>query len=182
MDGYCSMVPQNIITSSNEEEESSLGPFSSFSHQDSSDFVEDTASSSSSSSSSIGSLYEWSTLKQHLPLKRGLSKYYQGKSQSYTCFSDVRCLEDLAKPERQQPLMKKLRTSKRCGEGLGMSRSRTTTKKATSLPQVQGGTTTTLWAASLLFTHHHTGLPMLLSRNRTKTRTRGGVVEYELYT
>lgn len=42
--------------------------------------------------------------------RRGLSKHFQGKSQSFTCLSNVRCLEDLAKP--QNPYNKKLKSCK----------------------------------------------------------------------
>ncbi|KAI3932091.1 hypothetical protein MKW92_032174 [Papaver armeniacum] len=52
---------------------------------------------SSSSSSSNGPLFELSDLMEHLPIKRGLSKHFDGKSQSFTSLSNVNCLEDLAK-------------------------------------------------------------------------------------
>uniref|UniRef100_A0ACD6A9B0 Uncharacterized protein n=1 Tax=Avena sativa TaxID=4498 RepID=A0ACD6A9B0_AVESA len=45
----------------------------------------------------MGPLYELSPLLAHLPLRTGLSKYYKGKSQSYTSLSDVKCLQHLAK-------------------------------------------------------------------------------------
>lgn len=44
-----------------------------------------------------GPLYELSPLMAHLPVRTGLSKYYKGKSQSFTSLSDVKCLQDLAK-------------------------------------------------------------------------------------
>ncbi|KAH7531133.1 hypothetical protein JRO89_XSUnG0015300 [Xanthoceras sorbifolium] len=47
----------------------------------------------------LGPLDDMSSLTLQLPLKRGLSKFYRGKSKSYNCLSEVRCLEDLAKPE-----------------------------------------------------------------------------------
>ncbi|KAI3902632.1 hypothetical protein MKW92_016313 [Papaver armeniacum] len=56
-----------------------------------------TSSSSSSSSSINGPLFELSDLMEHLPIKRGLSKHFDGKSQSFTSLSNVNCLEDLAK-------------------------------------------------------------------------------------
>ncbi|CAM0882802.1 unnamed protein product [Alopecurus aequalis] len=43
------------------------------------------------------SLYDMSSVKAELPVKKGLSRYYDGKSQSYACMSEVRCLEDLRK-------------------------------------------------------------------------------------
>jgi hypothetical protein len=32
-----------------------------------------------------------------LACRKGLSRYYEGKSQSFACMSEVRCLEDLRK-------------------------------------------------------------------------------------
>ncbi|KAK4352889.1 hypothetical protein RND71_028407 [Anisodus tanguticus] len=49
------------------------------------------------SSSSFGPLYELSELMAQLPIKRGLSKYYQGKSQSYGHLGSVMSLKDLSK-------------------------------------------------------------------------------------
>ncbi|XP_059318535.1 protein OXIDATIVE STRESS 3-like isoform X1 [Lycium ferocissimum] len=59
------------------------------------DMVEDDASSSSSSS--FGPLYELSELMAQLPIKRGLSKYYKGKSESFGCLGSAKSLEDLTK-------------------------------------------------------------------------------------
>ncbi|KQK17991.1 uncharacterized protein LOC100843946 [Brachypodium distachyon] len=62
-----------------------------------------TSWSSSSSSDTMqlgGPLYEMSPLLAHLPAschRTGLSKYYNGKSQSFTSLSDVKCLQDLEK-------------------------------------------------------------------------------------
>ncbi|KAJ0098734.1 hypothetical protein Patl1_20967 [Pistacia atlantica] len=90
---------------------------------------EEEADSISSEGSSIGSLepdieeevsnsspkikdplQDMSSLLQQLPSKRGLSKHYQGKSQSFTSLKEVTCLEDLAKPEN--PYNKKLKSCK----------------------------------------------------------------------
>lgn len=80
----------------------------------SSDLIEDANSFSSSSSSSNGPLYQLSDLMAQLPLKRGLSKYYQGKSQSFTSLANVESLEDLAKKEN--PCKKKIKLCKSyCG-------------------------------------------------------------------
>ncbi|CAN6163725.1 unnamed protein product [Urochloa humidicola] len=69
----------------------------------------DVSSSSLSSLTSSGSdttqmgapagpLYALSTMLEDLPtLRTGLSKHYQGRSQSFTCLADVSCVEDLAK-------------------------------------------------------------------------------------
>jgi hypothetical protein len=47
------------------------------------------------------SVFDMSSVKAELPMKKGgLSRYYDGKSQSFACMSEVRCLEDLRKKER----------------------------------------------------------------------------------
>ncbi|CAH8362824.1 unnamed protein product [Eruca vesicaria subsp. sativa] len=51
----------------------------------------------SSSSSSNGPFEDLSDLMSHLPIKRGLSKFYEGKSQSFTSLANVKSLEDLTK-------------------------------------------------------------------------------------
>lgn len=67
---------------------------------------DDCKSSSSSSSDAMqldgdgadgGPLYELAPLLAHLPVRTGLSKYYQGRSQSFTSLSHAKCVEDLAK-------------------------------------------------------------------------------------
>ncbi|KAJ0966806.1 hypothetical protein J5N97_023723 [Dioscorea zingiberensis] len=124
-----SLIPQSnhgTMVESSEDEDHSLGSLSSFSEddQDSSslDFMDDaTSSSSSSSSSSLDdkepAVFQMSSLMTHLPIKRGLSKHYQGKSQSFTSLSNLKCLEDLVKPERF-PCRKRLKSSKSYGNGL----------------------------------------------------------------
>ncbi|KAL6224094.1 hypothetical protein ACLB2K_002950 [Fragaria x ananassa] len=88
---------------------------SSSSCSSSSDLVEDASSSSSSSSN--GPLYELSELMMHLPIRRGLSKYYQGKSQSFTSLGGVKSLEDLAK-KVAAPYRRKMKPCKSYGGGL----------------------------------------------------------------
>ncbi|GMI73056.1 hypothetical protein HRI_000974900 [Hibiscus trionum] len=86
-----------------------------------SDMVDD-ASSSSYSSTSInpnGPLYELSELMAQLPIKRGLSKYFQGKSQSFTCVSSVENIRQFAKKERH--CRTKMKGCKRYGGRLGDS-------------------------------------------------------------
>ncbi|CAN6456815.1 unnamed protein product [Victoria cruziana] len=77
-----------------------------------SDFMEDAASSPPSSVNQLveGPLYQMSSLMAQLPFKRGLSKHYEGKSQSFTSLAAVTCLADLAKPEN--PFNKRLKSSK----------------------------------------------------------------------
>ncbi|KAK8670901.1 hypothetical protein V6N13_037514 [Hibiscus sabdariffa] len=57
----------------------------------SSDLVEDDATSSN------GPLHDLSDLMAQLPIRRGLSKYYEGKSQSLYNIGSVRSVEELAK-------------------------------------------------------------------------------------
>ncbi|XP_015954281.1 protein OXIDATIVE STRESS 3 [Arachis duranensis] len=63
------------------------------------DELAEDASSSSSSSNSNGPLYKLSELMNHLPIKRGLSMFYQGKAESFTCLERVQSIENLAKKE-----------------------------------------------------------------------------------
>lgn len=87
--------------------------------ESSSDLVEDASSSTSYSSSSLsstssnGPLYELSELMAQLPIKRGLSKCYEGKSQSFTSLASVKSIEDLAK--RQSPYRKRMNACKSYG-------------------------------------------------------------------
>nr|ADE77387.1 unknown [Picea sitchensis] len=49
-----------------------------------------------------GPLFHMKSLRESLPSrKRGLSNYFTGKSQSFTSLVDVKCVEDLAKPEKK---------------------------------------------------------------------------------
>ncbi|XP_055831307.1 protein OXIDATIVE STRESS 3-like [Solanum dulcamara] len=59
----------------------------------------DDASSPASRNSSDGALSDLSTLMAQLPIKRGLSEYYDGKSESFTCLARVTSVEDLPKKE-----------------------------------------------------------------------------------
>lgn len=51
--------------------------------------------------------------------RRGLSSYFQGKSQSFTSLSDVRCLEDLAKKETTYG--KRMKTCRSYAAGLDVA-------------------------------------------------------------
>nr|XP_048323054.1 protein OXIDATIVE STRESS 3 LIKE 2-like [Ziziphus jujuba var. spinosa] len=99
----------------------------------SSDLVDDATSSStpssSSSSHSNGPLFELSDLMAQLPIKR-LSKYFQGKSQSYTSLSKVKSIEDLAKKET--PYQRKMKACKSYGGGLDTYKSYTLPKPTIS--------------------------------------------------
>ncbi|XP_038890684.1 uncharacterized protein LOC120080185 [Benincasa hispida] len=96
----------------------------------SSELLEDASSSSFASnlsslslspslSSSDGPLYELSELMANLPIKRGLSKFYNGKSQSFTSLASVKSLEDLAKRVNNNiSQRKKMKSCKSYGGGL----------------------------------------------------------------
>lgn len=64
--------------------------------------------------------------------RRGLSKYFQGKSQSFTSLTNVRSLEDLAKPEN--PYNKKLKSCKSYG-GLLSAQNHHTSSSSHHLPR-----------------------------------------------
>ncbi|PIA64590.1 hypothetical protein AQUCO_00100221v1 [Aquilegia coerulea] len=82
------------------------------------ELVEDASSSYNSSLASSpqlnkGPLYELSDLMAQLPIKRGLSMHFQGKSQSFTSLSQVRSVEDLVK--RENPYKKRMKSCKSYG-------------------------------------------------------------------
>ncbi|KAK3130644.1 hypothetical protein QOZ80_6BG0496080 [Eleusine coracana subsp. coracana] len=61
--------------------------------------------------SAEGPLYEMSTMLDHLPaLRTGLSKFYRGRSQSFTALAKVSCVEDLAK--KTTPYIRGKKTSR----------------------------------------------------------------------
>ncbi|KAL2342579.1 hypothetical protein Fmac_003864 [Flemingia macrophylla] len=55
---------------------------------------------SSSSTHSNNPLFDLSDLRDQLPLKRGLSMFYQGKAQSFSSLASVESIEDLPKKEK----------------------------------------------------------------------------------
>ncbi|RLN28069.1 uncharacterized protein C2845_PM05G31660 [Panicum miliaceum] len=56
------------------------------------------------------SIYDMTSMMSQLPPKKGLSRYYEGKSQSFACMSEVRCLEDLRKED--SPYKQKVKSCK----------------------------------------------------------------------
>jgi hypothetical protein len=68
---------------------------------------------------SSDSRFDMASLMTQLPFKRGLSKFFDGKSQSFSSLAAVGSLEDLAKPPR-----KRLKPSGSCGGGLDAHRGR----------------------------------------------------------
>ncbi|KAH9801061.1 hypothetical protein KPL71_000880 [Citrus sinensis] len=112
----------------------------------SSELVEDASSSTSSScspsssSSNGGPLYEFSELMAQLPInviifcgcRRGLSKFYQGKSQSFTSLASVKNIEDLAKMniKGSHYYRMKMKSCKSYGGGLDIGHSKSYSPKA----------------------------------------------------
>ncbi|CAL9071278.1 unnamed protein product [Musa textilis] len=135
-----SLIPQSSHGTMDEDDGESFSSVPDASTSSSSDDADSSASPTTEEEPhGDGPLYETASLVAQLPFKRGLSKYYQGKSQTFTSLSGVRCLEDLAKPER--PQRKKMKPCKSYGWGLDNQRSlspkdssRTITKKASRGP------------------------------------------------
>ncbi|CAN4086883.1 unnamed protein product [Withania somnifera] len=123
-------ICNNMSQSSSSSVSSSIGEVSTISNgscASSLDTTDDASSSPSSCSpNSDGALYDLSSLMSQLPVKRGLSKFYQGKSQSFTSLSRVTSLEDLAKKE--SPYRRKLKSCKSYGAGLDSYKSYTLPK------------------------------------------------------
>ncbi|KAK2654591.1 hypothetical protein Ddye_014447 [Dipteronia dyeriana] len=127
---------EDTSSSSNGSLSTSISSSSNLVDEDDDDDASSSSSTSSSShspssSKSNGPLYELSELMSQLPIKRGLSKYFQGKSQSFTCLSRVMSIEDLAKKET--PYRKKMMKSncKSYGGGLDAYKSYNLLPKAT---------------------------------------------------
>ncbi|OEL13094.1 hypothetical protein BAE44_0025886 [Dichanthelium oligosanthes] len=79
----------------------------------------------------VGPLYALSTMLEDLPaLRTGLSKHYQGRSQSFTSLADVGCVEDLAK--KTTPYIRRKKAPRHYAQVLGAKNrlSKTIAKKA----------------------------------------------------
>ncbi|KAL6841667.1 hypothetical protein ACP4OV_028496 [Aristida adscensionis] len=78
----------------------------------------------------VGPLYELSTMMDHLPGLRWLSKYYQGRSQSFQSLADVKSVEDLAK--KTAPYSRRRKPSRGYAAALGAKNrlSKTIAKRA----------------------------------------------------
>ncbi|KAI3892416.1 hypothetical protein MKX03_012634 [Papaver bracteatum] len=114
-------IDEAISSASSFEENHSSSSGSLGSNSDAEDLQDDASSSFEAATSprlTRGPLYELSGLMNELPVKRGLSKHFQGKSQSFTSLSNVQTLEDLAKrenPYRKKQMMMKSCKSYACG-------------------------------------------------------------------
>nr|XP_043627141.1 uncharacterized protein LOC122598620 [Erigeron canadensis] len=94
----------------------------------SSEEVDDAISSSLGWSSHNSPLYELSELMAQLPIKRGLSKYYQGKSESFGSLSNLTNIKDLAKKGNHRSR----RSTKLLGQSQTLSAKRTIVKNKKS--------------------------------------------------
>ncbi|KAH9306106.1 hypothetical protein KI387_010510, partial [Taxus chinensis] len=63
---------------------------------------------------------------------KGLSNFYAGKSQSFSCLADVKGVEELAKPEQSYKRKKKLKMF-RSRESRASMISKRTTRKASKM-------------------------------------------------
>uniref|UniRef100_A0A7N0T260 Uncharacterized protein n=1 Tax=Kalanchoe fedtschenkoi TaxID=63787 RepID=A0A7N0T260_KALFE len=52
--------------------------------------------------SNMAMAFNMDSLRNNLPQKRGLSRYYSGKARSFTCLADAHCVEDLKKQEHSE--------------------------------------------------------------------------------
>ncbi|KAL1810564.1 hypothetical protein DCAR_0730271 [Daucus carota subsp. sativus] len=104
------------------------------------DTTDDASSSCSSSNSanSSGSLYDLSDLMSQLPIKRGLSKFYQGKSQSFTSLARVGSVEELAKKESAYNRRKSMKGCRSYGGSLNNYKSHTLPKPIISKKNSRG--------------------------------------------
>ncbi|GAB4842315.1 hypothetical protein Ancab_012285 [Ancistrocladus abbreviatus] len=118
-DGYDHQDDANVVADPSRSLSSSS---SGISNGSSSELFDDAISSCSLSSSSLksngggSSFCDLSVLMNHLPIKRGLSKFYHGKSQSFTSLARVGSIEDLAKDNNKY--LKRLKACKSYGGGL----------------------------------------------------------------
>ncbi|KAL9283667.1 hypothetical protein AtEden1_Chr5g0143421 [Arabidopsis thaliana] len=124
-------IVQEVSTTFSEEEDNSSS--CSLSSSMCSDLTEDDDDDDVSSSSSNGPLEDLSDLMSHLPIKRGLSKFYEGKSQSFTSLANVKGLEDLMKRgfNKNRNYGAKRKSSRSTGGILDQSYKRVFSPKAT---------------------------------------------------
>ncbi|KAG6421028.1 hypothetical protein SASPL_117577 [Salvia splendens] len=105
----------------------SMESCSSLSDSASAEEEEDDATTSSSSSS----LFEFTDLMAQLPIKRGLSKFYNGRSESFGSLRSVESVEDLKKKERCRN-SKRMKLCKSYGNRHSLSPNPTIAKRSSS--------------------------------------------------
>ncbi|CAK8533794.1 unnamed protein product [Lathyrus sativus] len=92
----------------------------------SSELIEDADSSSN------GSLCDLSELMNNLPIKRGLSMFYEGKTQSFSCLGEVQKMEDV--PKKSMGYKKRMKKCKSYGDRIWYSPKATISKKTSRVP------------------------------------------------
>ncbi|KHN39951.1 hypothetical protein glysoja_049958 [Glycine soja] len=116
------VIKEDGVEDSNDSSSIGFNSEDSICSSSSSELAEDASSSTSSNSPthSNGPLFELSGLMSHLPIKRGLSMFYQGKAQSFTSLARVESIEDL--PKKGTPYRKRTKSCKSFGGGLDSQR------------------------------------------------------------
>ncbi|XP_062186269.1 protein OXIDATIVE STRESS 3-like [Phragmites australis] len=97
-----------------EEQEEDIGCASESSATGATSSSDELELADDASSSGSRGHFEMASLMTQLPIKKGLSKFFDGKSQSFASLAAVGGLEDLPKP----PPTKRLKTSRSCGVSL----------------------------------------------------------------
>uniref|UniRef100_A0A0E0L4U0 Uncharacterized protein n=1 Tax=Oryza punctata TaxID=4537 RepID=A0A0E0L4U0_ORYPU len=83
------------------------------------------------------SIYDMSSMTEQLPAKKGLSRYYEGKSQSFACMSEVRCLEDLRKKEK--PYKQKMKSCNSYAALGGIAKTQSSSSSCANLSMMGAG-------------------------------------------
>lgn len=136
MDLSSDLLPQSARGGAVEEPEDPQSSSVSSFYSDGDEEDDSSSANSTGPPSEEGPVFEMSALLPLLPVKRGLSKHYDGKSQSFTSLANVGSLEDLAKPDRS--FKKRLKLCKSYGGNLDCHiahspKSRAITKKASPM-------------------------------------------------
>ncbi|XP_051147993.1 protein OXIDATIVE STRESS 3-like [Andrographis paniculata] len=126
---YTSSIGEESMEEDDDEDDddSVTSPLNTPSSSSSSSSPSSSPSSPFSSVTGRRNLYDLSEIMAQLPIKRGLSKFYEGKSESFTSLSSVTSTEDLAKKNSTMAVPYscrrnlKLKASKSCGNGLNSS-------------------------------------------------------------
>ena len=100
----------------NKSDSTSIGTFSEDSMNSTCSCSSDLTDDASSLSNSNGSLCDFSELMNNLPIKRGLSMFYEGKTQSFSSLAEVQNIEDL--PKKTIPYNKRMKSCRSYGGGL----------------------------------------------------------------
>ncbi|VFQ83102.1 unnamed protein product [Cuscuta campestris] len=132
------------------------------------DTKDDASSSSSptscSSSNGPPSLFDMSSLKNQLPTRKGLSRFYNGKSESFTSLSEVTSIQDL--PKKETPYTRRKKGCKSLRAGLDAFKSHTSptpiiTKKASPSSPSSSSSQSTRAKASFISSSRNSKPPLV---------------------